>query len=402
MNILQQTEAMTSLRRAILTGDGGRYERAWSELSSAVYSARDNVIRLPCTLPPLVSRGNAAASDDWTEKKITGGLLYLNKIFPKVEYDPRDRCLVCTTGKLPMTCERAGVSVVLGPVEIAISEKLAINVYSTPGAQTSPAGYFHPHVSGSSLCIGEGGGANSLLVHNARRDQDLFTLISIYHNILQIYNLAGGPHERLEQFSPSYVAQVECGGCRHRFASDTLVACAQCGTHICRGCRNVCLSCREVSCRTCATGSPQPAARMRRNTNEPVAVLCSNCVIHCVQCNQAIERRGRDENIAHRRLRVSPCMRCACWVCVDCAVACKVCGVQYCATCVAAADGINSTIGFTCRSCLTVCKQCERPYQAEDILECAGCGIKQCYDCLVTHDNQVFCKECADERQNSN
>lgn len=241
----------------------------------------------------------------------------------------------------------------------------------------SENGYYHPHVSGCYLCIGEGG----LLSQDALCQGRLEDYFRIIEAVLQTYNPLS-PHEELrEWYDPSHEDQSlciaceewesdesssYCDGCQNSYCENCFGGgrCASCGELRCGECSDVCRSCENTLCANC-NGACQECG----------GSVCENCLSSCSVCEESFCYSCASECCAY----------CGDKMCVNCTATCECCGDNHCNTCVdEKCSGCDKDI---CKECQMTCDECNKMLcvTCKDN-KCMDCGNPMCETCIEGHN----------------
>lgn len=191
--------------------------------------------------------------------------------FLRVEFDlPRKIITVCT--------ERIVLGDLdLGPFEISLkfAELTLPQAYLITAVEPYPSAADchvpHPHVSGSTLCEGEGQVAIRQALFEGRIG-DFFMLI---RQILRTYN-SSSAYQALEAWHGT-----SCTDCGDVVNEDDRCDCERCGSGLCGRCVLSCVRCDQSLCAGCSTTCEVCSDRTCERCLSP-CVACGNCC--CEEC----------------------------------------------------------------------------------------------------------------------
>ena len=191
-------------------------------------------------------------------------LASLTHEFEEVQIELRDRRISVYT--LPIMFDDMD----LGPFEIRlnlreIGERAAYEVIAVD-PRSSSSGHPHPHVSGTTLCEGDGGRSLARALDEGRISE----FFVIVRQILETYN-ADSAYERLDSWHG-----VSCAACGDSTSEDDRGTCEGCDCDLCGDCCRNCLSCGNTLCYDCA------------HTCEGCDTdHCRGCLKTCTDCHEA-------------------------------------------------------------------------------------------------------------------
>ena len=212
--------------------------------------------------------------------------------FENVSIDLRQRRLSVTTERIILE------DLDLGPFEIRLElNRLA---ESSPYAVTavepdqSSAGHPHPHVSGQSLCEGDGKQAiATALAHGLI--SEFFVLV---RQILRTYN-AGSAYRTLDEWHG-----VDCAACDYTVSSEDAYCCDRCHCSLCSDCEYRCDTCHSSLCYDCSESCEGCDDRFCRNCTETCTDcderFCEKCLTagRCTSCSESDEEISDDHDEA--------------------------------------------------------------------------------------------------------
>ena len=278
-------------------------------------------------------------------------------------YDGNRYCMLCVdTDPIVLYDEHTNMDFKLGPMEMQyILGKDGVEVQIEP---IEPYWdyrneYFHPHVSGGGLCMGDGGAA----VNMAMSRGDVYSVFEIVESILGEYN-PDSPYRELEDWDSSGGECVCCGG---SIEEGEGYSCNECGeSPMCAECSYYCEACGESYCSGCFGNDGHGVV-----CSECGTLVCTGCVCRC-SCGTAYCRDCVDDILRK-------CKVCGNGVCTDCGTTCDMCGDVVCSSCIHECDVCGSDV---CEECLVRCEECESPM-------CKACSVE-------SNDGRVLCPDCKD------
>jgi hypothetical protein len=200
---------------------------------------------------------------------ILDDLLELDRELGPIQFDAQALSLAIVTD----TIELRGIC--LGPfrIELALNQIqtlqcvmpykcLAEEPYRSRGDQTLT----HPHVSGTTLCEGDG----KVPIRRALEQGRLYDFFTLITHILNTYN-PGSAYSRLEQWEGT-----PCYDCGHVCDDEDRYICNQCGNDFCLECSSYCQICDETTCLGC--GGPCHYCE---------SFLCHDCLARCSACGES-------------------------------------------------------------------------------------------------------------------
>lgn len=238
----------------------------------------------------------------------------------------------------------------------------------------SPAGYPHPHVSGTKLCIGAGALPSQEALCQGRLE-DYFRIIEA---VLRTYN-PGSPHNELKEwYDPDRENQFFCERCEEFRDNDSSCWCGMCETSYCDYCASggCCLECDDWRCDECCT-----------YCHGCEETLCNSCSVGCSECHHSFCSSC-----------LSGCAVCEEQHCDSCKLACAYCGDSVCESCTATCGCCNDNccdacMDETCHQCTNdICKGCQTACE-----DCNKIICGQCYDNSCEHCGTQMCSSCERE-----
>lgn len=203
--------------------------------------------------------------------------------FERVEIDLRNRQLAVTTERIVLE------EIDLGPFEIRLqlnrlSETSPYTVTAVDSHESS-SGHPHPHISGTSLCEGDGHQAIAAALGNGLIGE-FFVLV---RQILRTYNEASA-YRKLDEWHG-----VDCAACDDTVSSEDVYCCDSCHCSLCSDCEYRCETCHSSTCYDCSQTCEGCDDRFCRTCTEPCADcrerFCENCLTagRCTSCYESDE-----------------------------------------------------------------------------------------------------------------
>lgn len=270
----------------------------------------------------------------------------------------------------------------LGSFEISLNLKNPLDGLSIISKTRvgSRKGYYHPHVSGSHLCTGDGGHPMKEALCQGRLE-DYFRIVEA---ILRTYNEVS-PYEPLsEWYNPDHENEFCCSACEEWYNNDDAYNCCRCDTTLCIGCSSdegggCCRDCGDWACGECTTCcrhcSEVICDACIKNCYVCKETSCSKCLQQCIICNNACCGQCSQS-----------CAHCGDEVCEECVVTCGCCDNNCCSECI-----LSETCGECkediCKGCEANCGECNKnicTYCADIV--CKHCGVQMCESCLFKHN----------------
>jgi hypothetical protein len=216
-------------------------------------------------------------------------LASLTEEFEEVQIELRERRITVYT--LPIVLEDMD----LGPFEIRlnlreIGERAAYEVIAVD-PQSSGSGHAHPHVSGTTLCEGDGGRVLARALDEGRISE----FFVIVRQILETYN-ADSAYERLDSWHG-----VSCSACGDSTSDDDHGTCEGCDCDLCGDCSRNCLSCGNTLCYDCAhtcEGCDHDHCRScLKRCEDCLESYCEACLTdgRCASCLESTHTTGDED-----------------------------------------------------------------------------------------------------------
>jgi len=192
----------------------------------------------------------------------------------------------------------------LGPFRIMLFIEMLPRLYNSipyavyalePNPASMDGSITHPHVSGDTLCEGEGHAAIRAALE-AGRLSDFFTLI---RSTLNTYN-SGSAYVTLDDWNG-----VPCYECGYTMQSDQMYFCISCDREYCDECSTCCEQCHETICLGCAEHcevcEDALCWRCKRQCSECERVCCESCLEEgiCSDCREEKEQSNEEETEEH-------------------------------------------------------------------------------------------------------
>ena len=253
---MQKPLAAARLRRELSDMIGGRIQQ--------LYQLRDRLTPAAEITP---------AADD-----VFQDLRALEREFPLVSCLPTRGLLSATTEPIELQHVRLGafrieLSWNVSPVPSGVPAAPLFE-FDVVAVDPHPAGtddsHPHPHVDGTTLCVGDGRRPIQLALKQLR----LFDFFELVRQILTTYN-PGSAYVALEDWD-----SVECRDCGDQVRSSTARSCDDCCGTVCEDCVSVCRDCGERFCADCS----YRCADCDEET-------CSTCLGPCRGCGEKFCRR---------------------------------------------------------------------------------------------------------------
>jgi hypothetical protein len=235
-------ELLAATKRFELVRDRGWQAAADSLLSSLDLTAASlgrRLDRFRYELPRTPSPMHVSGPRD-----IAADLAALEDEFEKVELNLQEKKLSVVTSAIELE------DTYLGPFRIVLHwEEIGQGpCYDVIAEDPQPADanddVTHPHVSGETLCEGEGSTAIRKAIAQGRL-LDFFTLVK---QILETYN----PESAYVAIS-RWNGGEDCYECGYSMSQDSSWGCERCSTTLCDDCRKVCEDCETTLCSSCSS-----------------------------------------------------------------------------------------------------------------------------------------------------
>ena len=239
------------------------------------------ILRKPARTAPTVSQ-------------LYAEIAALQEEFEHVTIDLRQRRLSVTTERIILE------DLDLGPFEIQLelnhlSESSPYTVKAVDPDQSS-AGHPHPHVSGQSLCEGDGKQAIATALASGLISE-FFVLV---RQILRTYN-AGSAYRTLDEWHG-----VDCAACDYTISSEDAYRCDTCHCSLCGDCEYRCEICDYSMCFDCSELCEGCDDRFCRSCTETCVGcderFCQKCLTAC-RCSSCSKS---NEEISHERNEAIP------------------------------------------------------------------------------------------------
>lgn len=255
-------------------------------------------------IPHFASRIQEIFSKKRPESPTLSGMIEelraVEQEFGEVHVKTQDKSISVTTE--PVTLE----GMYLGSFQIMLFIELLPRMYNStpysvyavePNPASTDSSITHPHVSGDTLCEGEGHAAIRAALE-AGRLSDFFVLI---RSTLSTYN-PGSAYVSLEDWDG--IACHECGYTMH---SDEMYFCISCDREFCDECSTCCEQCHETICIGCAEHcevcEDALCWRCKRQCSECERVCCESCLEEgiCSDCREEKENDHEEETNEQRQ-----------------------------------------------------------------------------------------------------
>jgi len=218
-----------------------------------------------------------------TASQLYAEIAVLQDEFEDVTIDLRQRRLTVTTERIVLE------DLDLGPFEIQLElNRLTENSPYTVTAvdpDQSAAGHPHPHVSGQSLCEGDGKQAiATALAHGLI--SEFFVLV---RQILRTYN-PGSAYRTLDEWHG-----IDCAACDDTMSLEDAYCCDTCHCSLCSDCEYRCDTCHSSLCYDCSESCEGCDDRFCRSCTETCTDcgerFCANCLTagRCTSCSESEE-----------------------------------------------------------------------------------------------------------------
>ncbi|HBG60714.1 MAG: hypothetical protein A2Y10_13060 [Planctomycetes bacterium GWF2_41_51] len=235
---------------------------------------RENLVRILDEIPYKIETIKQISNKDDQEgtpivSLIFAELTQIRQEFSDADFNSDKRIISVVTK--PVTLE----DIYLGPFRIELYiDKLSSLYKESPyyciALEPNPAAnngeVTHPHVSGETLCEGEGYVAIRAALEQGRM-YDFFTIVN---NILNTYS-PDSPYVALDD----WFGGADCYDCGSSISEDDSYYCGFCGRVFCSECSSYCRSCEESCCLGCGGHCP--------NCEE---FICKNCLKVCQECGE--------------------------------------------------------------------------------------------------------------------
>ena len=227
-----------------------------------------------------------------TVSQLYAEIAALQDEFEDVTIDLRQRRLTVTTERIVLE------DLDLGPFEIQLQlNRLAESSPYTVTAvdpDQSTAGHPHPHVSGQSLCEGDGKQAIATALANGLISE-FFVLV---RQILRTYN-PGSAYRTLDEWHG-----VDCAACDDTISSEDAYGCETCRCSLCSDCEYRCDTCHSSLCYDCSESCEGCDDRFCRSCTNTCADCgdgyCENC-LNAGRCNSCSESEEETVDVQHEK-----------------------------------------------------------------------------------------------------
>lgn len=225
----------------------------------------------------------------------------------------------------------------------------------------SSVGTYHPHMSGDSLCLGEG---DDLTIDclNQGRLEDYFRIVEA---VLRTYNEGSAYTELSDWYNPDHEGESYCESCETWNSEDSVSYCESCSTNCCDNCDtggDICTECDDWKCENCSTtcdGCKETLCNeCKSECRDCVKDFCNSCLNDCSKCDDPLCDSCE-----------SSCEGCSDIICEECEVECSSCKGKCCPDCVK-----------------NICQDCNKTTCDECINACSKCGVSTCIDCDREHN----------------
>ena len=234
-------ELLSAVKRFELVRDRGWQTAADSLLSSLDLTAANlgrRLDRFRHELPRYPSSMQVSGPRD-----IAADLAALEAEFEKVDLNLQEKKLSVVTSDIELEDTYLGpFCIVLHWEEIGHGPCYDV-IAEDPHPADANDDVTHPHVSGETLCEGEGSTAIRKAIAQGRL-LDFFTLVK---QILETYN----PESAYVAIS-RWNGGAECYECGYSMSQDESWSCERCSTTICNDCRTNCEECEATLCSGCS------------------------------------------------------------------------------------------------------------------------------------------------------
>ena len=227
-----------------------------------------------------------------TASQLYAEIAALQYEFEHVSINLRQRRLTVTTERIVLE------DLDLGPFEIELqinrlAESSPYTVTAVDPDQSS-AGHPHPHVSGQSLCEGDGQQAIAAALANGMISE-FFILV---RQILRTYN-AGSSYRTLDEWHG-----IDCAACDCTISSEDAYCCDTCHCSLCGDCEYRCEICDYSMCFDCSESCDGCDDRFCRSCTNTCADCgdgyCENC-LNAGRCNSCSESEEETVDVQHEK-----------------------------------------------------------------------------------------------------
>jgi len=304
------------------------------------------------------------AVDVPSAEDIAEDIKQLQKEFDEVKF--RDDKLIVTTKNITLEGVELGrFDIKFDINQIQLNYPPAVEAKAREPNRSAAGGYTHPHVNGTTICLGNHGH----LVHKNMLGGRFLEFFSMVSTILATYgqdspyveieNWLGDPCRDCGEYFNYEDGQFECNLCFDSYCSDCFTSCEKCEYNYCGNCiRSYCSNCNVR--------------------------ICEDCTIECESCYESL--CGGDSCTLS-------CGECGGTLCNNCSTACGECGTHVCKSCLEECIPCDNKI---CEGCLSCCNYCDNNSCTECLISCSDCGSSVCKGCLneCCHCEKQTCKDC--------
>ncbi|MEN6383642.1 MAG: hypothetical protein ABFD79_00420 [Phycisphaerales bacterium] len=254
----------------------------------AAKRCQENLIRILNDIPFEVESIKQLTDKNSDEE--AGNIINVSQIFEELkqvqlefdglEFNKERKTLSVTTKSIVLEDTE------LGPFQIELhlnklSKLYKENPYFCIAAEPNPAvnnsDVTHPHVSGNTLCEGDG----SVPINAALEQGRFYDFFSIVNNILNTYS-PDSPYVSLD----NWLGGAECYDCGTGISDDDSYYCGFCDRVFCENCSSYCRSCDESCCLGCGGSCPSCQE-----------FVCHNCLKKSVECDETFCQLCMKDNI---------------------------------------------------------------------------------------------------------
>lgn len=213
----------------------------------------------------------------------------------------------------------------------------------------SSGGYYHPHISGEKICLGDGEHSVARAIDQGRLEDALTTIESV----LRTYNEDSAYEELSEWYDPDREGKFWCDSCSEWIPYEDGLCCEACGENYCSNCYKLGGRCCECDrwvcggcCSTCDSCGDIVCGDHSACCSECLETFCHSCRSECSLCDNYFCNQCSEDCALHK------CIECHSVLCKECGTKCDTCGKMI------------------CKSCTSEC--------------CNDCGRKLCVSCYNT------------------
>lgn len=150
---------------------------------------------------------------------------------------------------------------------IDIDDAISLAYALTPKYPINDSIHTHPHVRGTSICLGRGHG----LLQKATNENRITDCFEIVDSVLKTYN-QNDPYCRIENWT-----RAVCQNCDYYYEEDEATYCEICGAFYCKNCIKQCCSNSQLICHNCRT--------LNFVCKYCGELMCVDCVSVCDNCH---------------------------------------------------------------------------------------------------------------------